>query len=460
MMAKSHVSLWVRLTLFVIVCALAALPATAQVAKQGNDVLSSLAFVHEKLQAPDDIEPIANVRAVTDKALQNGWEAYKIGVGPNAEWNASIDKRTGLVTFAEGGNVAWIPGRGNQLSTKGLGGFLKSKPQIDLEVMDAIARDYMPRVKSFLGIDPSQLALDRGRSGQPAGHVWFVDYNVVREGLPIEGARVVFRVNNGNLIQYGSENLPAPGATVPPTRLTKKQALDAVAKYIGGFQVGDTFRDNGSLHLLPSAIPSKKFAEGYEFGKGRGIAKVWQFTFHRDGVMGTWRARVDAASGEVLELTDVNDYVSAPATGGIYQNSPTTGAEIVRPMPFLTAGSTTTNSGGIYNFTTAVTTNLSGTYVRLDLPGVGRLGQHRLRHLDRHQLHDAGPRRRGQHALLPRAVLPGQPDQGSGARLAAQQHLDQPAAHRQRQPEPDLQRLLERLDAELLQVGRRLQQHR
>jgi len=101
MMAKSRVSLWVRLTLFVIVCALAALPATAQVAKQGNDVLSSLAFVHEKLVAPDDIEPLGNVRAVTDKALQNGWEAYKIGVGPNAEWNATIDKRTGLVTFAE-----------------------------------------------------------------------------------------------------------------------------------------------------------------------------------------------------------------------------------------------------------------------------------------------------------------------------------------------------------------------
>src|SRR5947199_10208840 len=257
MMAKSRVSLWVRLTLFLIVCALAALPATAQVAKQGNDVLSSLAFVHEKLQAADDIEPIGDVRALADKSLQNGWEAYKIGVGPNAEWSATIDKRTGLVTFAEGGNVAWIPGHGNHLTTKDLGGLLKAKPQIDLEVMDAIARDYMPRVKSFIGFDPSQLVLNRARSGQPAGPVWLVDYDVVREGMPIEGARVVFRVNNGNLIQYGTENMPAPGATVPPTRLTKKQAVDAVAKYIGGFQAGDSFRDAGSLHLLPAAVPSK-----------------------------------------------------------------------------------------------------------------------------------------------------------------------------------------------------------
>jgi hypothetical protein len=366
-MAKSRVSLWVRLTLFLIVCALAALPATAQVAKQGNDVLSSLAFVHEKLQAPDDIEPIGNVRAVTDKALQNGWEAYKIGVGPNTDWNATIDKRTGLVTFAEGGNVAWIPGHGNKLTTNDLGGLLKAKPQIDLEVMDAIARGYMPRVKSFLGIDPNQLALNRARSGQPAGHVWFVDYDVVREGLVIEGARVVFRVNSGNLIQYGTENMPAPGAAVPPTRLTKKQALAAVSQFIGGFQVGDSFRDNGSLHLLPAAVPSKRFAEGYEFGKGRGIAKVWQLVFHRDGVMGTWRARVDAATGEVLELTDVNDYVSAQVTGGTYLNSPTTGAEVVRPAPYANVSSGGfANSAGIYNFTSGtVTSTLSGQYVKI-----------------------------------------------------------------------------------------------
>ena len=35
--------------------------------------------------------------------------------------------------------------------------------------------------------------------------------------------------------------------------------------------------------------------------------------------MGTWRARVDAATGEVLEIADVNDYALAQATGGIYQ---------------------------------------------------------------------------------------------------------------------------------------------
>jgi hypothetical protein len=367
MMAKSRVSLMVCLTLLVLLSALVAAPAMAQVAKQGNDVLSSLAFVHEKLNPAEQVEPIENVRAIADKSLQNGWEAFRIGVGPVADWKATIDKRTGLVTFAEGGNVAWVPGRGNQMTTEDLGGLLKSKPQVDLEVMDAIARGYMPRVKSFLGVDTNQLVLNHGRSGQPAGHIWFVDYDVVREGMVVEGARVVFRVNNGNLIQYGTENLPAPGAKVPPTKLTKKQALAAISQFVGGFQVGDTFRDAGSLHLLPAGVASAKSAEGFEYGNGRGLAKVWQFVFHRDGVMGTWRARVDASNGEVLELSDINEYASAQATGGTYLNSPATGSEVVRPAPYanLSIGGFT-NSAGIYNFTSGtVTSTLAGQFVKI-----------------------------------------------------------------------------------------------
>jgi hypothetical protein len=366
MMAKSRVSLLGRLTMFVLLSVLLVAPGFAQVAKQSNDVLTSLQFVHDKLKPGDEAEPLDNVRAIADKSLQNGWEAFRIGAGPAADWNAQIDKRTGLVGFAEGGNIAWVPGHGNQMTNQDIAGFMKAKPSVDLEVMDSIARDFMPRVKSMMGFDPAQLVINRGRSGQPAVHLWFVDYDLVREGLVVEGARVVFRVNNGNLIQYGTENMPAPGAAVPPTKLTKKQAFDAVAKYIGGFQVGDTFRDRGSLHLLPSAI-SAKTAEGYEFGRGRGIAKVWQVVFHREGVMGTWRARVDAATGEVLELTDINDYVAAQATGGIYQNSPTTGSEIVRPMPFTNVSSGGfTNSAGIYNFTSGtVTSTLNGQYVAI-----------------------------------------------------------------------------------------------
>ncbi|MBW8874261.1 MAG: hypothetical protein JF614_04805 [Acidobacteria bacterium] len=365
MMAKSRVPLSVRLTLFLLLSVVVAIPATAQVAKQGNDVLSSLAFTHDKLLPSQPVEPLDNVQSLVSSNLQNGWAAFLLGANPT--WKATVDHRSGLIAFAEGGNIAWVPGRGNSLTNSNIASFLGGRAKPDVSVVDAIARNYLPRVTPLLGIDPTTLVLNPGRSGQPAGHVWFVDYDVVREGLPIENARVVFRVNNGNLIQFGTENVPSPGAVVPPTTLTRDQALAVVSKFVGGFNVADSFRDNGSLHLLPANVPNNGFAEGFKFGQGRGIAKVWQFIFHRDGVMGTWLARVDAATGEVLHFADVNEYVSAQVSGGTYLNSPTTGSEVVRPTPFANVSSGGfNNSGGVYNFTSGtVTSTLAGQFVKI-----------------------------------------------------------------------------------------------
>jgi hypothetical protein len=346
-------------------CCLAGV-AQAQVAKQGNDSLTSLIFQSDRLAPSQPVEPLDNVRGSVAAAIQNAWAGFRLTTP--VEWQASVDQRSGLIAFAEGGNVAWVPGRGNSLTQGDIAGFLKpgaAKP--DLTAMEAIARGYLPRIAGMMGVDPASLTLNPGRSGQPASHLWFVDFDIVKEGMVVEGARVVFRVNNGNLIQFGSENLPSPGAAVPPTRLTRDQALAAVATYIGGFGSADSFLDGGSLHLLPANVASTRTA-GFDFGNGRGLAKVWQLTFHRDGVIGTWRARVDAATGEVLELSDVNDYALAQVTGGIYQNSPTTGPEIVRPMPFanIIGGSGGfSNSAGLYNFTTATSSTLAGQFVRI-----------------------------------------------------------------------------------------------
>src|SRR5882724_910521 len=345
---------------------LAAGAAQAQMMKQGHDTLSSLAFRSDRLQISEQLEPIDNVPGLIASATQTAWSSFHLNAP--TEWRAVVDKRHGQVSFAEGGNIAWIPGKGNSLTMNDIATFVNpGTAKVDLSSMEKIARTFLPKVSDMLGVDPKSLVLSVSRSGQPAGHLWFVDFDVVVGGMKVEGARVVFRVNNGNLIQFGTENLPAQKSVAPLVKVTQAQALAAVAKYIGGFSSADTFRDNGSLHLVPANVASTRSADGFDFGAGRGLAKVYQFVFHRDGVQGTWQARVDATSGEVLELVDVNDYATAAVSGGTYLNSATTGSEVVRPSPYANVSSGGfTNAAGLYNFTSGtVTSTLSGQFVKI-----------------------------------------------------------------------------------------------
>jgi hypothetical protein len=235
----------------------------------------------------------------------------------------------------------------------------------NLAVLEGQARAFLAKNSALLGVNPQQLVLNQGRSGQPADYLWFVDFDVVRDGLVVEGASVSFRVNNGNLIQFGADKVPARGAAVPPTKLDRDQALAALTARIGPLDPADTLVDAGSLHLLPVEARDERFTHGFEFGKGYGLAKVWQFTFRRQGVVGTWRGRVDATTGEVLDFHDVNHYASA--TGGIYPDSFVFANETVRPMPYadLSTGGFA-NSAGLYSFGGGpLTSTLNGQYVRI-----------------------------------------------------------------------------------------------
>ncbi|HXU32509.1 MAG TPA: proprotein convertase P-domain-containing protein [Thermoanaerobaculia bacterium] len=335
--------------------------ATAQIMQQheGNN-LASLSLMSDKLHPSPTLEAMDGVRGNLAAHLDAAWATFQLNHGA---WNAHLDSRSGRIESAEGAGIAWIPGRGNRLTRADLKGVLGAKSAPDLAVLEKLARRFVDGNSALLGLSSKELALNAGRSGKVADYLWFVDFDVLRAGIPVEGARVVFRVNHGNLIQFGMENVPPAGVTMPAVKITKEQAFATVSDYVGGIFGQDKIVDAGSLHLLPTAERDSRFAEGFAFGKGYGLASVWQVTFKRDGVQGTWRARVDATSGEMLELYDVNDY--AQANGGVILNLPSL-ADTVRAMPFTNvAVSTFANSGGLYNFTGATTSSLAGQYVTI-----------------------------------------------------------------------------------------------
>ena len=332
--------------------------AGAQAIREADDALSARAFDAPELRVSSENAPLSDAPSFVSSDTDLAWQAF--AAGKRAPWAAHVDKRSGRIDYAEGGNVAWIPGAGNSLTAADLG--LAANGKVSLATLETLARRQLAEVGSMLGVDPANLVLNAGRSGQPAAHLWFVDFDVLSGGRRIEGARVVFYVNNGNLISFGSENLPAPGTRTPAVRVPVEAARATFFAYVDGFQAGDSILDNGTYKLLPTAVASSRFAEGYAPGNGRGLVGVWEFAFHREGTVGTWRGRVDAASGKLLEFIDANEYGSA--TGGAYRSDrPAT--EVVLPLPWANVASGVyTNSAGIFSGTTGTTT-LQGQYVKM-----------------------------------------------------------------------------------------------
>ncbi|HXU44497.1 MAG TPA: hypothetical protein VN783_03160 [Thermoanaerobaculia bacterium] len=313
-----------------------AVPGGAQIVKEGGGPLAALERSSERLRTTHDSVTAESAGGSIAADVQAAWAAFNDTVG--GQWTGYFDRRTGRLDYAEGSGLAWIPGRGNRLAESG--------GTVDLARLEALGRDFLRTFGPAMGVDPAGLVLAKGRSGPVSDYLWLVDFDVLWGGLPVEGARVVFRVNNGNLIQVGTENLPAPGSVIPKVALSREDALAKLSAYVGGFGSADTFLDTGSRHLIPVAVDNSGFAGGFEPGKGRGLAQVWELTFRREGVLGTWRGRIDATTGEFLELADVNHY--ANVRGGIYADNTVGEANWPLPNADISVAPFTANSAGVY----------------------------------------------------------------------------------------------------------------
>ena len=339
-----------RTVRFALLCMLLLpLASSAQVFRDTDDPLDAFAVADPRLRPSPSGATFDSAASELAPEVLAGWNGFLAGAG--GAWKGYVDRHTGHIDYAEGAGIPWIAGAGNSLAEADGGG------KVDLPRLEAIARAFLPRVSQMLGIDPAMLELSPGRSGRVGDHLWLVDFDVRYGGLTVEGARVVFRVNNGNLIQFGTENLPSPGVRTPPQQVGRKEALAVLSDHIGGLTALDRFVDGGTERLLPLATRD---------GWGRDLARVWEFTFRRRGSLGTWRARIDATTGEILEFRDANEY--AQVSGGVYPESYIFNDETVRPMPFadVSSGGFTNSAGTYTNPGAAVTSSLSGQFVDIN----------------------------------------------------------------------------------------------
>jgi len=320
-----------------------------RIADSSNDLNRRSVNTGRLVMAPD-------VGAASDAAASPGAASARtrFASASGGTWSAQIDRRTGNLTLLEGSGQPWIPGRGNGLTRADTQALLDADGVPQLRLLDPRARAVAASVASGFGFDPDALELDPGASGHPAPQLWLLNYRVVAGGLPIEGARILFTIENGNLVSISGENLPGRAAVVPRPKLNRDAALAALDRYVGGLAADDEWVDPGSYHLMPA---------NNVHGRGLQIAGIWQFVFHRPQVRGTFRARIDGVSGRVEEFGDINDY--GAITGGVLAAQVDT-SDTTRPLPFAEYETGVySSSGGRFVGPTGATA-LDGRYVGIN----------------------------------------------------------------------------------------------
>ncbi len=321
--------------------------AFSQVMKEKTSYFDTLAFKDFNIGVKTN--PIYLKNVLFQIPNRTDWQIF-LEKYPNLE--VYIDSYTGMPTLVNNIVEKWV--FGNPLS-------IIQKTEMDKKAKEFIKENW----GIFQNIPLEYLVLNNGRSGPfgENGYLWFVDYDFIYQGVPIEGARVVFRCNHGNLIQFGVEGIipfnDAIGKILDPIpNLDNLQAFDILTSYAGGFNPKtDVVVNEGTLKFIPR-LKTVGSVQTFEY------PLVWEVAFSRQGITGTWTGYIDAHTGEVLSFWDDNRY--GTIQGGIYPISPTVTSEVKRGLPFADLGSSRySNSGGGYSVTSAVTSTLAGKYVKI-----------------------------------------------------------------------------------------------
>jgi hypothetical protein len=342
--------------------------AAALVAPQDNEASLSLAVAGGfsdpslEVQPSLDVQSRGSRKALDNPALQRFFAFH------SDEWEVRWDVRSDRPNLIQGAGIPLLPGRGNKLALSDLKLAHPGSPETaDVE---ARVRGFLADFPELLNVGGFDLRLDPASTVNVGDQkqVWFVELQQYHRGVPVEGAKVYFRINNGNIVQLGAEKV-AEVRTSPKPRIDRAAAIAAAVRALG-FRVDDLEEivDPGTLKLLPALNVGEQPAEKYQGAAGRGYRHVlaWEVSFRRAGDPTTWQAKVDAKSGKILSILDLNYY--AQVTGGIY---PVTNSdpEVVVGLPFTNVTNGTakvTDSAGNYTYSGGTATvTLNGKYIKM-----------------------------------------------------------------------------------------------
>ena len=345
-------------------------------------------------------QPLESVMSEVGEDTLADVSHFRAASGPG--WAFYVDRRSGGMALAEGAGIPWIPEKGNALAAPRSGGRkpVETSPR-DGEVSDragadfgwseleGTARAFMRQYPALFRVDESQLVFDArasvvvGEKGQLRNLV----FDQVVNGVPVDGARVVFRISHGNLVQFGVDKIvPAAAASAAAAAgvMTPDEARGALSALVGGFVATDRFTEDGTLLIVPRGVDETGEYRG-PIGAGWDPLLAYRFTFLRDGGSESWQALVNARSGKVERLIDANEYASlvrasvytvtnCPDPVNCIPGSASEAGVTLQHTDLTFAGATCagdacySNAAGAFNYppgAVAATTTLAGKYFRI-----------------------------------------------------------------------------------------------
>ena len=337
----------------VLLLALASPLAWAVEPKDSSSYLGTKAFFKPELYISNATQPLDAVLAeMPNKAA---WERFQLTKAAGGEMQVFVDPRSGTAANIIG-SFPLIPRKAAGLA--------------DADVRAAV-KGFAADHQAVLGIDVAQLG--QGRARNVFGELWQVSIPQSYQGIPVRDARLLASIKYGNLMLIGTEGWSDVRGLSPRPRISADEALTIGFDFVGGQSALDEILSKPALEIVPLAVEGRGVGEGYRH------ALVWTWAFVRPPEHEVWEMMVDAASGEVLALQDLNHYAAEQISGGVY---PLTSTEICPtaetcgtlesgwPMPWADTGQAApdnfTNSAGYFDDDGSGTdTTLSGLYVNI-----------------------------------------------------------------------------------------------
>jgi trimeric autotransporter adhesin len=333
-------------------------------------ILQSQIFSRVFITPELDVHPsLETVRSLNGAGIRQTTALSRFFAENSNLWEVRWDSRSDRVNLIQGVGVPVLPGRGNNLTQLRAG--LASDGPVRVTDVERILRGFMNQYPELFRVSQEELRLNpKSTVNVGENHeLWFVEFQQIRNGVPIEGANVYFRINNGNIIQFGTERVAEVNIATTP-KVTREAAFAAVLDAIrSNLSEVSEIVNTGQLKIVPMLTSGERPGELYKGAAGSGYrhALVWEVSFRRTEDPATYQAWVNARNGKVLQLMDANYY--AQVTGGIYPHT-NTDIEVIRGFPLcnVTNGTTTvTDSAGNYTYEGGTATvTLEGRYIRIN----------------------------------------------------------------------------------------------